>query len=149
VARVYWTDPARDRSEALPQADQDAINSLLANVAQWPEMYAVACSTKQSDASKRVVAYRTTTSGRQSKEEREGSGGRHLWRSTPEVVGVGRDEVVPRFGHGVVLEDGLDGAHRLAGAAADCLLRPGTAKTRGWSAERYGATAPGPRRRWC
>ncbi len=40
MARIYWTDRGRERFDALPGADQNAVDWLLANVAQYPEMYA-------------------------------------------------------------------------------------------------------------
>jgi len=38
VARVFWTDRARDRFDLLPEIVQNLINQHLVFVEQWPEM---------------------------------------------------------------------------------------------------------------
>ncbi len=39
MAQVYWSDRARETFDALPEADQDAINERLLYVSEWPEIY--------------------------------------------------------------------------------------------------------------
>jgi hypothetical protein len=39
MAQVYWADRAREKYDALPDADQDAIDERLLHVAEWPEFY--------------------------------------------------------------------------------------------------------------